>query len=123
MAQSINTRADLTVPGISYMGFADYGNIMMGDVGFEYFNDKNVEKNIQLPYASIRFVEADVSRSGKIGRQFRIALTTGQQIRFSSKESGKILKLFREHLGNARVVRAKSFFDVIFGFLNRNKKK
>jgi hypothetical protein len=95
---------------------------MMGDVGFEYFNDKNVEKNIQLPYAAIRYVEADVSRNNKIGRQFRIALNTGQQIRFSSKESAQVLKLFREHLGNARVVRAKSFFDVIFGFMKNRKK-
>ena len=44
MVQSINTKVDLTMAGTSYMGLSDYGKIMIGDKGFEFFNDRDISK-------------------------------------------------------------------------------
>lgn len=44
MAQSLNTKADYSTEGIAYLGFAEYGKILIGDVAFEFYNDRNVEK-------------------------------------------------------------------------------
>ena len=38
MAQSINTRVDVVVEATSYQGLTNYGKIMGGDKGFEFFN-------------------------------------------------------------------------------------
>ena len=38
MAQSINTRVDVVVEATSYQGLTNYGKIMVGDKGFEFFN-------------------------------------------------------------------------------------
>ena len=46
MAQSLNTKADYSTEGIAYLGFAEYGKILIGDVAFEFYNDRNVEKNM-----------------------------------------------------------------------------
>ena len=49
MAQSINTRVDVVVEATSYQGLTNYGKIMVGDKGFEFFNTRNVNDYIQIP--------------------------------------------------------------------------
>lgn len=126
MAQSLNTKVDFTTAGIAYLGFAEYGKIMIGDRAFEFFNDTNVEKNMQFPWASIKRVEGDVSVSKngkvKIGRQFIIVFRNEQKVRFAAKESGTVLKYIRQYIGNEKVVRQKGFFDKLFSLFRRKKK-
>lgn len=126
MAQSLNTKVDFTTSAIAYLGFAEYGKIMIGDKAFEFFNDTNVEKNMQFPWSSIKRVEGDVSvsRNGnvKIGRQFIIVFRNEQKVRFAAKESGTVLKYIRQYIGNEKVVRQKGFFDKFLGLFRRKKK-
>ena len=42
MAQSINTRVDVVVEATSYQGLTNYGKIMVGDKGFEFFNTRMI---------------------------------------------------------------------------------
>ncbi|MDR0199382.1 MAG: DUF956 family protein [Streptococcaceae bacterium] len=106
--QSLNTRADLAVEAVAYIGFPKYGKIMVGDKALEFFNDKYVADNMQFPWASIRRVEGQVSKGGKIGRTFYIVLQNNNKIRFNSHDAGHILKLVREQIGNDKVVRIPS---------------
>ena len=55
MVQSINTKVDLVIEGTSHMGLTDYGKIMVGDKGFEFFDDRNLNKNIQIPWTEVDF--------------------------------------------------------------------
>ena len=41
MVQSINSKVDLVMAGTSYMGLTDYGKIMIGNKGFEFFNERD----------------------------------------------------------------------------------
>ncbi|MFK5283838.1 DUF956 family protein, partial [Lacticaseibacillus paracasei] len=79
--QSLNTKADYSTEGIAYLGFAEYGKILIGDVAFEFYNDRNVEKNMTFPWTAVARVEGDVSKSlkgeVKVGRQFSIVLQNG----------------------------------------------
>jgi hypothetical protein len=112
LAQSLNTKVDYTGKAIFYLGFAQYGKIMIGDNAFEFFDDRSVEKNSQFPWASIARVEGTVSKSfgGKqqIGRYFSIVLQNGKKVRFSSQEAGTVLKNIRVYLGNEKVVKLPS---------------
>ena len=40
MAQSLNTKVDLVMDATSFHGMNNYGKIMIGDRGFEYYNEK-----------------------------------------------------------------------------------
>ncbi len=40
MVQSINTKSELVIEGTAFMGMPAYGKIMIGDKGFEFFNEK-----------------------------------------------------------------------------------
>ena len=53
MAQSINTRVDVVVEATSYQGLTNYGKIMVGDKGFEFFNTRNVNDYIQIPWEEL----------------------------------------------------------------------
>ena len=50
MVQSLNTKVDLTVNATSFMGLANYGKIMVGDKAFEFYDDQDVRKYIQIPW-------------------------------------------------------------------------
>ena len=60
MAQSQNTKVELTTPASSFSGLSSYGNVMVGDRAFEYYNEKNVEDYIQIPWDQIDHVAASV---------------------------------------------------------------
>ncbi|MDR3240978.1 MAG: DUF956 family protein [Lactobacillaceae bacterium] len=125
MAQSLNTVAELTAPGIMYVGLGPkYGKILVGDKAFEFFNDRNVEEYIQIPWDYIVVVYASV-HGRRIDRRFKIQTQRGT-FDFSSKEVGKVLKNMREHLGDEKVLRmpsmAKKFKNSFIGVSELVKK-
>ncbi len=122
MVQSLNTKVDYTGKAIFYLGFAQYGDIMIGDKAFEFFDERSAERNSQFPWPSILRVEGTVSRGKNphVGKDFAIVLRNGKKVRFSSHETGKVLKLMREYLGNEKVVKAPNFFTAIKTLRLRN---
>ncbi|WP_338084816.1 DUF956 family protein [Lactococcus carnosus] len=128
MVQSLNTKTSTPFTAIAYVGLGSvYGKLLIGDKAFEFFNDANVEDAIQIPWDTIYHVEGVVSRSNKIGRQIVVVLNRQgnskrqNHLRFSSKESGKILKLVREQLGNDKVVKAPTIIRTIINKFTRRK--
>ena len=53
MVQSLNKKVDLTINATSYLGMANYGKVLVGDEAFEYYNDKNVNDYIQIPWSEV----------------------------------------------------------------------
>lgn len=128
MVQSLNTKTSTPFSAIAYVGLGSvYGKLLIGDKAFEFFNDANVEDSIQIPWDTIYHVEGVVSRNNKIGRQFVIVLNRQgkskrqNHLRFSSKDSGKILKLVREQLGNEKVVKAPTIIRTLISKFSRKK--
>ena len=72
MVQSINTKSELVVEGTAFMGMPTYGKIMIGDKGFEFFNEKNVRDFYQIPWNEIDLVIASVIFKGKWIPRFAI---------------------------------------------------
>ncbi|WP_105201717.1 DUF956 family protein, partial [Streptococcus suis] len=73
--------------------------------------DSNVERFIQIPWSEMTSIGANVS--GKvISRHFEI-YTEKSRFLFASKDSGKILKIAREHIGNEKVVKLPTLLQTI----------
>ncbi|MCB4949525.1 DUF956 family protein [Streptococcus mutans] len=121
MAQSINTKVEYTGKGVSYLGVGGkVGKFLLGDRSFEFYNDANVEHFIQIPWSSIIEIGANVNWK-KVSRHFEIITDKGKFL-FASSDSGKILKIARQHVGNDKVVRYPSLLQKIASFFKRKKK-
>ena len=85
MVQSINTKVELVINATSFTALTDYGRIMIGDKGFEFFNDRDARQFIQIPWEEVDYVIASVMFKGKWIPRYAI----------QTKKNGPILLLQR----------------------------
>ncbi|MDR0921331.1 MAG: DUF956 family protein [Lactobacillales bacterium] len=113
MVQSINTKVDLVINATSYMGLTDYGKIMIGDKGFEFYNDRDVNKFIQIPWEEVDYVIVSVMFKGKWIPRYALKTKKGMNFTFASKDPKKVLRTIREYIDPDHIVQSLSFFDVV----------
>ena len=112
MAQSLNKVIDLQTTGTSYLSISGkVGKFLVGDQALEFYPDINVEQYIQIPWSSIQQIGANVS-GRKISRHFEVFTDQGKFL-FASKDSGAILKIAREKIGNDKVVKLPTLIQTI----------
>ena len=112
MAQSLNKGIDLQTTGTSYLSISGkVGKFLVGDQALEFYPDVNVEQYIQIPWSSIQQIGANVN-GRKISRHFEVFTDQGKFL-FASKDSGAILKIAREKLGNDKVVKLPTLLQTI----------
>ena len=122
MAQSINSTVELTTTGVSYLSMGGkVGKFLLGNKGLEFYSDANVEDYIQIPWENIEKIGANVSRN-KVSRHFEVFTDKGKFL-FASKDSGKILKVARQHIGNDKVIRMLTLVQIIIKRLSRFVKR
>ncbi|MGI6156145.1 MAG: DUF956 family protein [Enterococcus sp.] len=123
MVQSLNTKVDLTIDGTSFLGLTDYGKIMIGDQGFEFYHNRDVRKFIQIPWEEVDYVLASVFLKGKWIPRYAIQTKKNGTYTFSSKEPKKVLRAIRVYVDPNRMVHSLSFFDVLKRSLFSFRKK
>jgi hypothetical protein len=123
MVQSINTKVDLVIDATSHMGISDYGKIMIGDKGFEFFNNRDARKFIQIPWEEVDYVIASVMFKGKWISRYAIQTKRNGMYSFSSKEPKNVLRAIRVYVDPNHMVQSLSFFDVIKRSLKSKFKK
>ena len=112
MAQSLNKVIDLQTTGTSYLSISGkVGKFLVGDQALEFYPDVNVEQYIQIPWSSVNQIGANVS-GRKISRHFEVFTDQGKFL-FASKDSGAILKIAWEKLGNDKVVKLPTLLQTI----------
>ena len=112
MVQSLNKVIDLQTTGTSYLSISGkVGKFLVGDQALEFYPDVNVEQYIQIPWSSVNQIGANVS-GRKISRHFEVFTDQGKFL-FASKDSGAILKIAREKLGNDKVVKLPTLLQTI----------
>ncbi len=77
----------------------------------EFYPDVNVEQFIQIPWSHINQIGANVTER-KISRHFEV-LQTKENSSLLQKDSGAILKIAREKLGNDKVVKLPTLIQTI----------
>ncbi|MBW6408698.1 DUF956 family protein [Clostridium weizhouense] len=113
MVQSLNTKVDLVIDATAFTGLADYGKIMIGDKGFEFYNSRDSHKYIQIPWEEVEYVIASVLFKGKWIPRYAIQTKKNGTYTFSSKEAKKVLRAVRNYVNPDHMVSSLSFFDVL----------
>ena len=113
MVQSLNTKVDLVIDATSFTGVSDYGKIMIGDKGFEFYNSRDSRKYIQIPWEEVECVIVSVLLKGKWIPRYAIKTKKNGTYTFASKETKKVLRTIRNYVGSENIVRSLSFFEVV----------
>lgn len=113
MVQSLNSKVDFTTTGTSFMGINEYGKIMVGDKAFEFYNDRNQQKYIQIPWEEVQHVAASVMFKGRYIPRFVIQTKKNGAFTFAAKKPKQVLRTIRDYIGNDKVVHSLTFFQVI----------
>lgn len=113
MVQSLNKKVDLTINATSYLGMANYGKVLVGDEAFEYYNDKNVNDYIQIPWSEVTEIMASVMFKGKWIPRFAVVTKNIGNFIFSTRDNKKTLRAVRNYVDPNNMVRSLSFFQVI----------
>lgn len=112
MAQSQNSSVELTVRASSFHGLAVYGNMLIGNRALEFYNERNPEDYIQIPWEEIDHIAAEVIFGRNITR-FAVATKESGTFSFSTRDNKRTLRAIREHVPADHMVRSSTFFDVI----------
>ena len=114
MAISQNTKIFFTTKANNMSGFFGnkHGNILVGNRAFEFYNERNPEDYIQIPWNEIEKVRAQIFFKDKYIRGFFIDTKGNGVYNFIVKDAGKTLKEMREFLGNEKIVRNKPIFSL-----------
>ena len=122
MAQSQNSSVDLTIKATSYSGLGIYGHVMVGNNAFEFYNERNPEDYIQIPWTEVDYISAEVI--GKKIVRFAIFIKQGgNHFSFSTRDNKETLRAVRTYISEDRMFRSPSFFDVIkHGVIGAGKK-
>ena len=111
MVQSLNTKVDLTIKANSYLGLPKYGKVMIGDKAFEFYNDRNVNDYIQIPWSEVSCVIASLW-FGKYITRFGLKTNKGI-FTFSTRNNKHSLQVVKKYIDPNKIVRSLSFFDVM----------
>ena len=104
MAISMNTSVEYSSKATFLQGFTTYGDVMVGDKAFEFYNEKNKEDFVQIPWEEIDYVSAEVLGKKNI---VRFAIFT-----FSTRDNRATLRAVREHVPADRLLRSPNALQV-----------
>ena len=112
MAQSQNSTVDFTANATSFQCLCTYGDVMVGNAAFEFYNEKNPEDYIQIPWGEVDYVAAEVLPGKKISR-FAIFTKENGHFAFSTRDNKACLRAMGAYVPADRLQRSPSFLDVV----------
>lgn len=125
MAISKNTKVLFNTKGnlLSGMVGNKNGDILVGDKAFEFYNSRNPEDYIQIPWEEIKLVRAQIFFNDKYIRGFFVDTKSAGTFNFVVKNAGKTLKTMRDFIGNEKIVRNKPLFSIKNLFSRKKSEK
>lgn len=108
--KSLNTRSDYTVK--AQLSDGKSGDILVGDKAFEFYNEKNVNNCIQIPWKRIKRVRVVLLEHMVV----RIYIDYDNSVlSLSSRNNISLLKSMRRYLERERFIQEKTFMQKIIG--------
>lgn len=125
MAISKNTKVLFNTKGnlLSGMLGNKNGDILVGDKAFEFYNSRNPEDYVQIPWEEIKLVRAQIFFYDKYIRGFFVDTKSAGTFNFVVKNAGKTLKTMRDFIGNEKIVRNKPLFSIKNLFSRKKSEK
>ena len=109
MVEALNTKVEVVEKGTYFTTFSAYGKVLVGDKGFEFYDDRNVQNYVQIPWDEIQLVTASLLFGGKWIPRFKITTKRDGSFIFAAQEPKRVLKAMTNHIDPNQVVLALTF--------------
>ncbi|WP_018659806.1 DUF956 family protein [Allofustis seminis] len=113
MVKPLNTKVDLIMDGTSYLGLNDYGRLIVGDKGFEFYHKSDPRNYIQIPWEEVDYITASVLFGGRWIPRFGIQTKKNGFFTFAAKKPKKLLRAINQYIETDRMRHSLSFFEVL----------
>ena len=113
MVTPLNTKVDLIMDGTSYLGLNEYGSLIVGNNGFEFYHRSDPRNYIQIPWDEVEYVTASVLFKGRWIPRFGIETKKNGFFSFAAKEPKVLLKTINKYIETDRMRHSLSFWDVV----------
>lgn len=113
MLEPLNTEIEFQVKGTSHHGLSSYGFIIVGDKGFEFYNERTIADYIQIPWEEVEYIIASIYFGGRYIPRYAFRTKRNGDFSFSSKKPRAVLRACREHIPADRIVRSMTFGQVM----------
>lgn len=113
MVQSLNTTVNYSVKATSYLGFATYGDMLLGNHAIEFYNEKNTNDFIQIPWREIDRIIVSVMFKGKWIPRFSIVTKQAGTYTFSTRDNKQVIKTVNKYLSKSQFYRSLSFIETL----------
>lgn len=123
VVESLNSKVDICVKATSYHGLTTYGQIMVGDHAFEFYNDNNKKDYIQIPWEEVDYVTASVLFKGKKIPRYAIVTKKNGTFSFASRQPKAVLRAVNQYIPGDKMLRSLNLFEVIGRRLAARKEK
>ena len=111
--QSLNSSVELLIDATALNGLGQYGKIMIGNKGFEFYDERDCHKFIQIPWEEVDVVIASIMLKGKWIPRYAVRTKKNGTYTFASKDPKLVLRTIRNHIEAERIVKSLSFFQVV----------
>ena len=112
MIESQNKKVDLTIPANHLQGLTSRGNVVVGDRAFEYYNERNPNDYIQIPWKEVDLITAEVVFKKKIPR-FAIHTKQNGDFIFTTVDNKKTLRAINKYIPSDKLRKSLSIKDYI----------
>ncbi|BFL72983.1 DUF956 family protein [Anaerococcus nagyae] len=118
MVQSQNKIVDLTIQASHLQGFTSQGNVIVGDKAFEYYNERNPNDYIQIPWQEVDLITAEVVFKKRIPR-FAVHTKKNGDFIFSTKDNKLTLRTINKYIASDKLRRSLTIKDYIKKAFNK----
>ena len=112
MIQSQNTEVTYTCKANYFHGTSSYGEIIIGDKAFEFYNEKIRKDYVQIPWGEIDEVVASVIFNKWISR-FAIFTKSSGHFSFSARNNKLLLKEIQKYFDKDKMYKSQSIISFI----------
>ncbi|WP_282926302.1 DUF956 family protein [Helcococcus kunzii] len=112
MVSSLNTEVSFTTKATSYLRLSSYGNVIIGNKAFEFYNEKNPNDFIQIPWDEIDHISASVIFKKWISR-FAIFTKHNGHFTFSTRNNRRTLQEVKKYFDENKMLKSMSILKYI----------
>ena len=113
IVEPLNPTPEFMTMGNGFHQITSYGALIVGEKGFEYYNERTLKDFIQIPWEELDLIIGSIYFGGRFIPRIAFRTKNNGTFVFSCRKPHAFLRACREHFPAERIVRSKTLTEVM----------